>query len=205
MTARVRHSCRFVERRALIRTMFQASPVGDAPRIHGELRKLGIAVSQSTVVKYMVRRPLPPSQTWRTFLGKNLGQVMAADLFVVPTVTYRLLFVLVILAPRTSMRRACRSHRFPVGVDGATTAERLGASAEPPFGDLPLVVLARGVDTGQRHHALQAKLALWSRNSRHTVVEGAGHEIHLFQPHAVVTAIQDVIAAAQSGKSLATP
>ena len=84
--------------RALIRTMSQANPLWGAPRIHGELRKLGIAVSQSTVAKYMVRRRPPPSQTWRTFLANHVGQVMAADFFVVPTATYRLLFVLVILA-----------------------------------------------------------------------------------------------------------
>ena len=69
-----------------------------APRIHGELLKLGISVSQSTVAKYMRRHPRPPSQTWRTFLTNHASQIMAADLFVVPTVTFRLLFVLVILA-----------------------------------------------------------------------------------------------------------
>jgi transposase InsO family protein len=84
--------------RALISTMSNANPLWGAPRIHGELRKLGIAVSQSTVAKYMGRRRQPPSQTWRTFLANHMGQMMAADFFVVPTVTYRLLFVLVILA-----------------------------------------------------------------------------------------------------------
>jgi hypothetical protein len=52
----------------------------------------------TTIAKYMVRRQRPPSQTWRTFLANHVGQVMAADFFVVPTATYRLLFVLVILA-----------------------------------------------------------------------------------------------------------
>ena len=85
-------------RRALIRTMSQANPLWGAPRIHGELRKLGIVVSQSSIAKCMVRRPTPPSQTWRTFLANHVEQIMAADFFVVPTVTYRLLFVLVILA-----------------------------------------------------------------------------------------------------------
>ena len=84
--------------RALIRTMSQANPLWGAPRIHGELRKLGITLSQSTVAKYMVRRRRPPSQTWRTFLANHVGQIMATDFFVVPTATYRLLFVLVILA-----------------------------------------------------------------------------------------------------------
>jgi transposase InsO family protein len=84
--------------RTLIRTMSDANPLWGAPRIHGELRKLGITVSQSTVAKYMGRRRPSPSQTWRTFLANHIGQVVAADFFVVPTVTYRLLFVLVLLA-----------------------------------------------------------------------------------------------------------
>src|ERR1700704_5450052 len=84
--------------RALIRTMSQANPLWGAPRIHGELLKLGIDVCQATAAKYMVRPRRPPSQTWRTFLANHIGQVMAADFFVVPTATGRLLFVLVILA-----------------------------------------------------------------------------------------------------------
>jgi putative transposase len=83
---------------ALIRRMAAANPLWGAPRIHGELQKLGISVSQATVAKYMPRRDTPPSQPWRTFLANHVGQIMAADFFVVPTVTYRLLFVLVILA-----------------------------------------------------------------------------------------------------------
>jgi putative transposase len=84
--------------RTLIRTMSEANPLWGAPRIHGELRKLGIDVGQASVAKYMVRRRQPPSQTWRTFLKNHMGQLMAADFFVVPTATCRLLFVLVILA-----------------------------------------------------------------------------------------------------------
>jgi putative transposase len=84
--------------RALIRELSEANPLWGAPRIHGELQKLGIGVSQSTVAKYMRRHPRPPSQTWRTLLTNHAGQIMAADLFVVPTVTFRMLFVLVILA-----------------------------------------------------------------------------------------------------------
>jgi hypothetical protein len=83
---------------ALIRRMSDANPRWGAPRIHGELLKLGMAVSQSTVAKYMVRRRQPPSQTWRTFLANHVEQIMAADFFVVPTVRGRLLFVLAILA-----------------------------------------------------------------------------------------------------------
>jgi putative transposase len=84
--------------RALIRTMAQANPRWGAPRIHGELLKLGIVVCQATVAKYMMRQRQPPSQTLRTFLRNHIGQIVAADFFVVPTATYRLLFVLVLLA-----------------------------------------------------------------------------------------------------------
>ena len=84
--------------RLLIRRMAEANPLWGAPRIHGELLKLGIDVSQATVARYMARRRRPPSQTWRTFLANHVDQMVAADFFVVPTVAYRLLFVLVILA-----------------------------------------------------------------------------------------------------------
>jgi putative transposase len=84
--------------RALIRTMSQTNPLWGAPRIHGELLKLGVDICQATVAKYMVRRGAPPSQTWRTFLANHRQQNAAADFFVVPTATYRLLFVLMILA-----------------------------------------------------------------------------------------------------------
>jgi putative transposase len=84
--------------RALIRAMSETNPLWGAPRIHGELLKLGLAISQASVAKYMVRCRRPPSQTWRTFLTNHQNELMAADFFVVPTVTYRLLFVLVLLA-----------------------------------------------------------------------------------------------------------
>lgn len=86
------------EVRTLIRTVSDANPLWGAPRIHGELLKLGLDISQTTVATYMRRRQPPPSQTWRTFLTNHVTQLMAADFFVVPTVTGRLLFVLVILA-----------------------------------------------------------------------------------------------------------
>ena len=78
--------------------MPDANPRWGAPRIHGELLKLGISVSQATVGKYLPRRRRPPSQTWRTFLKNHVGQIVAADFFVVPTATFRLLFVLVLIA-----------------------------------------------------------------------------------------------------------
>ena len=84
--------------RDLIRTMSQTNPLWGAPRIHGELLKVGIDVAQATVAKYMIGHRRPPSQTWKTFLANHVGQIVAADFFVVPTATCRLLFVLVILA-----------------------------------------------------------------------------------------------------------
>ena len=78
--------------------MSLANPLWGAPRIHGELLKLGIQVSQATVAKYRVRRPKPPSQTWRTFLGNHLRDLVSVDFFVVPTATFRVLFVFLVLA-----------------------------------------------------------------------------------------------------------
>ena len=86
------------EVRDLIREMSQANWLWGAPRIHGELLKLGIEVAQSTVAKYMVKRRSPPSQTWRTFLRNHADGIAAADLFVVPTIGFKLLYCLVILA-----------------------------------------------------------------------------------------------------------
>jgi hypothetical protein len=65
--------------RTLSREMANANPHWGAPRIHGELLKLGIDVCQATVAKYLVRRSQPPSQTWRTFLRNHVGQIVAAD------------------------------------------------------------------------------------------------------------------------------
>src|SRR6202008_1348835 len=68
-----------------------------APRIHGELLKLGIDVGQTSVAKYMVRRMVPPSQGWRTFLRNHADGIAAMDLFVVPTISFRLLYGLLIM------------------------------------------------------------------------------------------------------------
>jgi putative transposase len=84
--------------RDLIRRMRQANPLWGAPRIHGELLKLGIAVAQSTVAKHLPRPRKPPSQTWRSFLTNHLAQTAAIDFFTVPTATFRVLFVLVVLS-----------------------------------------------------------------------------------------------------------
>ncbi len=82
---------------ALIREISIANPLWGAPRIHGELLKLGFDVSQSTVSTYMVRGRHPRSQGWLTFLRNHADGIAAVDLFVVPTIGFRLLFGLVIL------------------------------------------------------------------------------------------------------------
>ena len=82
----------------LIRKMSLANPRWGAPRIHGELLKLGFALSEATVAKYMARPRKPPSQTWRAFLANHTKDLVSSDFFVVPTVFFRMLFVFVILS-----------------------------------------------------------------------------------------------------------
>ncbi len=83
--------------RALIRRMSMENPLWGAPRIHGELLKLGFEVAQSSVAKYMVKRRGPPSQGWRTILRNHAPDIAAMDLFVVPTIGFDLLYALVIV------------------------------------------------------------------------------------------------------------
>jgi len=78
--------------------MARANPLWGAPRIHGELQKVGLEISQATVSKYLVRRRTPPSQTWRTFLANHIGSLVSVDFFTVPTVMFNVLFVFVVLA-----------------------------------------------------------------------------------------------------------
>jgi hypothetical protein len=78
--------------RELIREMSIANSLWDAPRIHGELLKLGIDLGQTTVAKYMAKGRRPPSQGWKTFLLNHADGIASMDLFVVPTVSFRLLY-----------------------------------------------------------------------------------------------------------------
>jgi transposase InsO family protein len=83
--------------RSLVRPISRENPLWGAPRIHGELLKLGIQVAQSTAAKYMVRRRGPPSQGWKTFLRNHAPHIGAIDMFVVPTIDFRLLYGLAII------------------------------------------------------------------------------------------------------------
>ena len=73
------------------------NPLWGAPRIHGELLKLGFEVAQSSVAKYMIKRRVPPSQGWRTFLRNHAPDVAAMDLFVIPTIGFKLLYAFVVV------------------------------------------------------------------------------------------------------------
>jgi putative transposase len=86
------------EVKALICQMAQANPLWGAPRIHGELIKLGIDISERTVSRLIPKQRRPPSQTWRTFLENHLREMVSIDFMTVPTATSRVLFVLVVLA-----------------------------------------------------------------------------------------------------------
>ena len=123
------------ELRALIRQMSAENPLWGAPRIHGELLKLGFEVAQSSVAKYMVKRSGPPSPGWRTFLRSHAPDIAAMDLFVAPTIGFGLLYVLVIV-------RLERRKLVWINVTSHPTAEWIARQiteafpwAEPPLPD----------------------------------------------------------------------
>jgi putative transposase len=84
--------------RDLIRRMSRNNPCWGAPRIHGELLKLGIEITEPTVAQYMVRQRKPPSQTWRTFLQNHVHSLVSVDFFTVPTIRFQILYVFLVLA-----------------------------------------------------------------------------------------------------------
>src|ERR1700730_1599605 len=86
-----------LEIRQLSRDMSLANPRWSAPRIHGELLKLGIDVGQTSVAKYMATHRIPPSRGWKTFLRNHADGIASLDLFVVPTISFRLPYGLLIL------------------------------------------------------------------------------------------------------------
>ena len=100
--------------RQLIRKMSRENPLWGAPRIHGELLKLGIDIGETSVGKYLVRRRKPPSQNWRTFLENHVKTMVSVDFFTVPTIRFQILYVFLVLAHdrRRSrpFQRHCPSH-----------------------------------------------------------------------------------------------
>ncbi len=112
--------------RALIPQMSKENQLWGAPRIHGELLKLGFEVSQSTVAKYMVKRRGPPSQGWRTFLRNHAPDIAAIDMFVVPTIGFKLLYAIVIM-------RLGRRHMVWTNVTANPTAEWIAQQITEAF------------------------------------------------------------------------
>ena len=110
------------ETRQLIRKICLANPLWGAPRIHGELLKLGIDISEATVSKYLVRHRGPPSQNWRTFLQNHSKELMSLDFLTVPTASFRVLFVLVILSNDRRRILHCNVTNHPTA---AWTAQQL--------------------------------------------------------------------------------
>ena len=98
------------EVRDLIRRMNAANPPWGLPRIHGELLKIGIEISQTTVAEYMVRKRGTPSPSWRSFLRNQVAGIAAIDMFVVASASFQLLYVMIILAHdhRKIVRWICR-------------------------------------------------------------------------------------------------
>ena len=102
------------------------NPLWGAPRIHGELLKLGFEIAQSSVAKYMVKRRGPPSQGWRTFLRNHSPHIAAMELFVVPTISFDLLYALVII-------RLDRRNLVWVNVTANPTAEWIALQVTEAF------------------------------------------------------------------------
>src|ERR1700687_5392414 len=115
-----------IELRALIRQISTENQLWGAPRVHGELLKLGFSVAQSTVAKYMVKRRGPPSQGWRTFLQNHAPDIAAMDLLVVPTIGFDLLYAFVIV-------RLGRRELIWINVTAHPTAEWVGRQITEAF------------------------------------------------------------------------
>src|SRR6266446_6909786 len=115
------------EIRKLIHEMSIANPLWGAPRIHGELLKLGIEIGQTSVAKYIARRPGPPSQGWKTFLHNHADGIAAMSLFVVPTISVRLLYGLLIVGHG-------RRQIVWLGVTAHPTAEWIANQITEAFG-----------------------------------------------------------------------
>jgi hypothetical protein len=98
------------EIRRLIRQIATANPLWRALRIHGELKMLGIEISERTVSRILRTVPRQPSQDWRTFLHNHLGQIVSIVFFTVPTMGLRVLFVFVVLEHRRRASTACQCH-----------------------------------------------------------------------------------------------
>jgi putative transposase len=116
------------ELRRLIEQMVTANPLWRAPRIHGELKMLGIAISERTVSRILRRLRRPPNQTWRTFLQNHVGHMLSTDFFTVPTITMKVLFVFIVLEHD---RRKLLHFNVTEHPTGAWTAQQIVGVGRP--------------------------------------------------------------------------
>jgi putative transposase len=157
------------EVRDLIRRMCRENPTWGAPRIHGELLKLGINVGESSVSKYMIRSRKPPPPTWRTFLDNHAKQLVSIDFFTVPTICFEVLYVFLVLAHD-------RRRILHFNVTAHPTAEWTGQQLREafPFEQVPRYLLRdrdaifgeefhRQVTDMGIHEVLSAPRAPWQR------------------------------------------
>jgi transposase InsO family protein len=128
------------EIRQLVRKMSRENPLWGAPRIHGELLKLGIDIGETSVSKYMVHRRNTPSQTWRTFLENHLKTTVSIEFFTVPTIRFQALYVFLVLAHD-------RRRIVHLNVTAHPTAEWTGQQLREafPFEEVPRHLLRDGI------------------------------------------------------------
>ena len=144
--------------RSLVRRISRENPLWGAPRIHGELLKLGIEIAQSTVAKYMVRRRGPPSQGWKAFLRNHTLHIAAIDMFVVPTISFGLLYGLVIV-------RLERRRLVWVNVTANPTAEWIARQITEAFPwDQAPQYLIRDRDASYGHAVMRRLAAMGIRD-----------------------------------------
>jgi hypothetical protein len=176
--------------RHLILDMSVANPLWGAPRIHGELLKLGIDVGQTTVAKYMARKRRPPSQGWKTFLRNHADGIASIDLFVVPTISFRLLYALLVL-------RHSRRELLWLGVTAHPSAEWIARQlteacgwSEPPRyiirdrdGAYGEAFIRRLTAMGIRDRPISPLGSIWRDCLDHVVIFGEQHLHHLLNSY----------------------
>ncbi|HEX4166722.1 MAG TPA: hypothetical protein VHZ55_14750, partial [Bryobacteraceae bacterium] len=161
------------EVRDLIRMLSRNNPRWGAPRIHGELLKLGIEITEPTVAKYMVRHRKPPSQTWRTFLDNHVKTIVSVDFFTVPTIRFEILYVFLVLAHerRRIVHFAMTAHptaewtvqQLREAFPWDSAPQYLLRDRDRIFGlDFVDQVKAMGIKQVLRHHALPGKGPTWN-------------------------------------------
>jgi len=116
--------------RELIRQISRSNPLWGAPRIHGELLKLGIEVSQATVSKYMVKPEHRPSQSWQTFLANHAKDIVSIDFFTVPTATFKVLYVFLVL---DNARRKIIHFNVTTNPTAAWTGQQIQTARRSPW------------------------------------------------------------------------